>query len=201
MKTDTPDGFFYLFKSYLLSLETNLKSTSKFLSYVLRHHPEEIGLAVNENGWASVEELVDRAREHGKNINKKLLKRVIETGNKQRFIFSEDQQYIRAAYGHSIKVDLQLNPKIPPKVLYHGTAEKKLPSILENGLKAQSRNFVHLSAEESDAYDVGSRHGTVVIFAVESAIMHRDGYVFYQSESEPGIWLTKEVPPKFLDKI
>ncbi|WP_265790751.1 RNA 2'-phosphotransferase [Fodinibius salicampi] len=183
-------------------METNLKSTSKFLSYVLRHHPEEIGLTVNENGWASVDELLDKARKYGKNIDRKLLEKLIEEGGgKKRFTFSEDQQYVRATYGHSIKVDLQLNPKTPPKVLYHGTAEKNLSSIIEKGLNAQSRNFVHLSVIEYDAHEVGSRHGSVAILAVESGIMHRDGYVFYQSESEPGIWLTKEVPPKFLNKL
>lgn len=168
---------------------------------MLRHHPEEIGLAIDKNGWASVDVLIEKARNYGKNIDQELLKRVIEKGSKQRFIFSEDQQYIQATYGHSINVDLQLNPQTPPEVLYHGTAEKNLPSIIEKGLKAQSRNFVHLSSEESDAYEVGFRHGIPVILCVVSGDMYSKGHLFYQSESEPGIWLTNRVPPKFLNKL
>lgn len=201
MKIDSPSGIYIFVSKVTFILETDLKSTSKFLSYVLRHHPEEIGLKIDENGWALVEELVEKARKYGKNIDEKLLKRVIKRGSKQRFIFSEDQQYIRATYGHSINVDLQLNPKTPPEVLFHGTAEKNLSSIIENGLNAQSRNFVHLSIAESDAYEVGSRHGTVVVLAIESGIMDNEGYIFYQSESEPGIWLTNRIPPQFLKKL
>lgn len=179
-------------------MDTNLRSLSKFLSYVLRHHPGSIGLTVDENGWASVDELIQKAKADGKKLSYSRLHDIINYGSKQRFILSEDENYIRAGYGHSIDVDLQLRPQQPPKVLYHGTAQKNVDAILAEGLHSGSRNFVHLSARKADARQVGTRHGSPVILQVHSAQMTQEGYDFYQSESEANIWLTKWVPAKFV---
>lgn len=176
----------------------NLTSLSKFLSYVLRHHPESIGLVVDQNGWVEVSELISKAQKEGKSIDRQTLRRVIEHASKQRFILSDDANYIRAGYGHSIDVDLQLKPQAPPQELYHGTAQRNVDSILAEGLRAGSRNFVHLSATRDEARNVGSRHGAPVILTVQARMMSESSYNFYQSQSEPDIWLTKQVPAKFL---
>lgn len=176
----------------------SLKSLSKFLSYVLRHHPESIDLSVDENGWAEISELVDKAEQHGKSLTIDSISEITKHGRKQRFIISEDGLYIRAGYGHSIDVDLQLKPENPPSVLYHGTAKQNAKSILEEGIKPGSRNFVHLSTTRDEARNVGGRHGSPVILTVNAAKMDKNNFHFYQSESEPSIWLTKKVPPEYV---
>ncbi|TYP93654.1 putative RNA 2'-phosphotransferase [Fodinibius salinus] len=180
-------------------MDKSLRSLSKFLSYVLRDHPESIGLSVDENGWASVDKLIHKAKEEGKKLNYNRLHDIISHGSKQRFILSEDGNYIRAGYGHSIDVDLQLRAQQPPEILYHGTAQRNADNILAEGLHSANRNLVHLSVHKADAHQVGARHGESVILRVNSIKMARKNYDFYQSESEPSIWLTKYVPAKFID--
>jgi putative RNA 2'-phosphotransferase len=176
----------------------NLQSLSKFLSYLLRHHPQEIGLSVDDHGWARVDDLIEKAKRHGKELTRDQLCAVINHGEKQRFILTDDEQFIRAGYGHSIDVDLQLRSKAPPEILFHGTAKKNVDAILAGGLHSRSRNFVHLSAQKADAKQVGGRHGSPVILEIRSAAMWDEDHEFYQSESEPDIWLTKRVPPEYL---
>lgn len=125
---------------------------------------------------------------------------VIRESGRQRFLLSPDGQYIRAGYGHSIDVDLSLEPKQPPEVLYHGTARKNIGSILEEGLHSAGRNFVHLSANKEDAVPIGRRHGQPVVLAIRASAMHLAGYPFYQSESEPGIWMVNKVPSECISK-
>ncbi len=179
----------------------DLSSVSKFLSYVLRHHPDSIDLELDEHGWAKVSELITKAASGGKCIDVSTIKKIIDGGDKQRFILSEGDKYIRAGYGHSIDIDLQLRVIEPPKRLYHGTARKNVDSILKKGIQSGSRNLVHLSAQKSDALEVGARHGQPVILCIESATMAANGHNFYQSDSEPDIWLTKYVPPKYVSKL
>lgn len=124
---------------------------SKFLSYILRHHPEAIGLELDSHGWAHIPSLIQKARKHDRTISREQIMEVIQESGRQRFLLSPDGQYIRAAYGHSIVVDLSLEPKQPPEVLYHGTARKNIDSILEEGLHSAGRNFVHLSVNKEDA--------------------------------------------------
>lgn len=176
----------------------DIQTVSKFLSYILRHHPEEIGIKVDKNGWVRISELITQSQKHGKPLNRQIIGQVSLEGIKKRFIISEDKQYIRAGYGHSIDVDLQLRAKNPPEKLYHGTAQKHITSILAEGIEARSRNFVHLSTTVDEAQQVGGRHGTPQILVVQSQLMQVKGYDFYQSESEKSIWLTKYVPPKFV---
>ncbi|NIT55721.1 MAG: RNA--NAD 2'-phosphotransferase [Aliifodinibius sp.] len=179
----------------------DLTALSKFLSYVLRHHPETIGLELDENGWAKVSELIKKAKEDGRYIDRNAIRDIMQNSSKQRFILSSDGKYIRAGYGHSIDVDLQLKPKTPPEKLYHGTARNNVASILENGLQAQSRNFVHLSTTVDEARNVGGRHGEPVILLIFSRQMSCEGYDFYQSESEKSIWLTSYVPNPYIDEL
>jgi putative RNA 2'-phosphotransferase len=173
-------------------------ATSKLLSYVLRHRPDSIGLALDANGWADTMELLACLAAHGKPVDRTLLERVVADNDKQRFAFSEDGSRIRASQGHSIAVDLQLRQAEPPAVLYHGTASRFLKAILASGLKAGARHHVHLSADVRTAMRVGARHGFPAVLRVDAARMHADGIPFYQSDN--GVWLTGEVKPKYLSQ-
>ncbi|SMO47040.1 RNA 2'-phosphotransferase [Fodinibius sediminis] len=177
-----------------------VRSASKFLSYVLRHHPEAIDLEVDSHGWASIRELIQKASQQGRRLDRSLINKIIDESARQRFNLSADGRFIRAGYGHSIDVDLQLRPRIPPDPLFHGTAKQFLPSILSEGLRAGGRNFVHLSAEKKNARIIGKPHGRPVVLCINTAGMSRSEYPFYQSGSDPGIWLVKSVPVQFLEK-
>lgn len=171
-------------------------TTSKLLSYVLRHRPDSIALTLDAHGWADVSELLACLAARGKRVDRALLERVVASNDKQRFAFSADGSRIRASQGHSIAVDLQLRAAEPPAVLYHGTASRFLKSILATGLKAGARHHVHLSADAATAARVGARHGFPAVLAVDAARMRADGIVFYVSDN--GVWLTGEVRPTYL---
>lgn len=169
---------------------------SKFLSLVLRHRPEKIGLRLSESGWAAVEELIEASGKHGVEFTFEELQHVVASNDKKRFSLSEDCLWIRANQGHSIKVELEYAPTAPPEVLYHGTAERFLTSIKQEGLIKGNRHHVHLSADVETAMKVGRRHGRPTVLRVEAGPMHRDGFVFYLSAN--GVWLTEHVPVQYL---
>lgn len=170
--------------------------TSKFLSYVLRHRPDSIGITLDENGWVAIDELLAAAQHHGERLSRQLLEQIVAGNDKKRFALSEDGQRIRANQGHSVSVDLDLEPMEPPEVLYHGTVERFLESIRAQGLVRGSRHHVHLSPDEVTARKVGSRRGKPVILIVEAGRMHAAGYPFFRSAN--GVWLTEKVPVEFL---
>ncbi len=175
-----------------------LTETSKFISLILRHKPETIGITLDEHGWADVQALIDGvSRTH--TLTMEMLEEIVRTDNKQRYSFSEDRTRIRANQGHSIPVDVELKQCDPPAVLYHGTGEKSVSAILEEGLRPQTRLYVHLSKDTETAVKVGSRHGKPVVFAVDSRKMAEDGYAFYLSVN--GVWLTKRVPAAYLTRL
>jgi putative RNA 2'-phosphotransferase len=169
---------------------------SKFLSRVLRHQPGEIGLVLDANGWADVRELMEKARKKRFHFDLEILQRIVATNSKQRFAFNEDQTRIRANQGHTIDIDLGLEPQTPPDVLYHGTAVQNLEIIRKTGLKSMKRQHVHLSLDTKTAVQVGSRHGKAVVLTIETGKMAAQGYVFYVSAN--GVWLTEEVPAEFI---
>ena len=169
---------------------------SKFLSYVLRHKPDSIGLNLDPHGWVMVDELLERAQQSGKPLSREALERVVRQSDKQRFALSEDGNSIRANQGHSVNVDLALPDRSPPELLYHGTAKRFLEAIMTEGLKPQSRHDVHLSPTQETAHKVGSRHGSPVVLTVRSGDMARAGHRFQCSEN--GVWLTSDVPPQYL---
>ncbi|MBQ6481992.1 MAG: RNA 2'-phosphotransferase [Anaerolineaceae bacterium] len=174
--------------------------TSKFIALILRHKPETIGITLDEHGWANVQELIDGINATGKHhLNMELLEEIVRLDEKQRYSFNEDRSLIRANQGHSIPVDVELKETLPPKVLYHGTGEKYVPSIDEQGLIPKSRLYVHMSADKETAKTVGSRHGRPVIYEIDCKSMSEDGYRFYLSENH--VWLTKAVPAKYLKKL
>ncbi len=167
---------------------------SKRLSYHLRHHPEEIGLALGPGGWVDVGELLAALARNGVPVTRAELEEVVAWNPKQRFALDGDR--IRANQGHSIEIDLQLAPAEPPDVLYHGTGERLVVLIRAEGLKKMSRHHVHLSADVEVARTVGARHGRPVVLTVDAAAMRRDGAVFYCTENR--VWLVDEVAPKYL---
>lgn len=138
----------------------NLKRTSVFLSLILRHNPQTIGIKLDRHGWADVDELIQKINRHGQyKIDLKTLKQIVAEDEKQRYSFSEDGTKIRANQGHSIPVDVELEKAVPPDVLYHGTAERFYDSIMQKGLLPMSRLYVHLSKDTQTAEKVGRRHG------------------------------------------
>ena len=162
----------------------NLQSISRYISLILRHKPEVIGITIDEHGWANVEELIQGIEKNNPGFNKEILEEIVRTDNKQRYSFNDDKTLIRA--------------KEPPKILYHGTGEKYIASIDQNGLIPKSRLYVHLSKDVETAKAVGKRHGKEVVYSINSEQMYKDGYKFYLSKN--GVWLTKKVPVKYLMK-
>ena len=175
----------------------DLVKASKFLSLVLRHKPEQIGLTLDREGWARVDELIERARPHGMLLTREIIAEVVRTSDKQRFALDEARECIRANQGHSVEVDLGLEPIAPPAVLFHGTAKTSVASIRETGLHAAQRQHVHLSPDEATAIRVGQRHGRPAVLRIDAAGMHVAGHRFFRSTN--GVWLTDSVPTEFIE--
>lgn len=169
--------------------------TSKFISRILRHHPESIGIQLDEHGWARVDELIAGIAKTRK-FDMEMLEEIVRTDSKQRYSFNENKTLIRANQGHSIHVDVELEQKIPPTSC--GTAPEKnmWNPLTKSGLIPKSRLYVHLSKDIDTARTVGRRHGKPVIYRIDAKSMSADGYLFYLSTN--GVWLTKEVPVQYL---
>jgi putative RNA 2'-phosphotransferase len=179
-------------------MNKDLKHTSKFISLVLRHKPEEIGLQLDQQGWANVDALIEKMSRKGFTINMDILQEIVSTNDKKRFAFNEDKTKIRASQGHSIEVELNLEPIKPLEILYHGTSIKNLDSIMLHGLQKQNRQHVHLSATIETATAVGSRHGKPVVLTIKAKAMHEARHHFYLSENN--VWLTDHVPIEFIQQ-
>lgn len=179
-----------------MTLDNELKSISKFLSFVLRHEPQSIGLQLDEGGWASVDDLLVKAAAAGKRLDRQKLQRVVDTSDKKRFALSEDGRRIRANQGHSIDVTLGLQAVLPPGLLYHGTASRFLDAILVTGLDKRERHHVHLTEDLNIARSVGQRYGKVVLLEIDAGRMHDDGHLFFRSDN--AVWLTDVVPPAYI---
>ncbi|EEF58657.1 RNA 2'-phosphotransferase [Pedosphaera parvula] len=169
---------------------------SKFLSLVLRHEPGRIGIQLDSAGWVDVDELLRACTAHQFPFSRDELNQVVATNDKKRFAFSEDGKRIRANQGHSVEVELQYEPSVPPEILYHGTADRFLASIQQDGLIKGNRHHVHLSTELSTAISVGQRHGRPLVFRVLAGQMHRSGHQFFVSAN--GVWLADHIPANFL---
>ncbi|MBR8656490.1 RNA 2'-phosphotransferase [Achromobacter sp. Marseille-Q0513] len=172
---------------------------SKFLSYVLRHEPQSIGLTLDREGWAGIDALIAGANQAGRKLDADLIRAVVSSNDKQRFKISDDGLRIRAVQGHSTDtVDIQREPRQPPALLYHGTATRFLDSIMAEGLRPGQRHQVHLSENIATAMAVGQRYGTPVILKVDALRMHQQGHAFFQADN--GVWLTDKVPAEFLTR-
>ncbi len=176
--------------------QPRLVKISKYLSKHLRHAPERLGLTLAIGGWVNVDDLLSACAAHQFPITRAELEEVVATSDKQRFSFDETRTRIRANQGHSVDVDLELQPQIPPDVLYHGTGEQSVPAILRSGLLKMSRHHVHLSKDVETARRVGMRHGRPAILAIDAVTMQQAEFTFYCSDN--GVWLVDEVPPQYL---
>ena len=180
-----------------VSDKLKIKGASKFLSLVLRHKPETIGVKLDPNGWVDVDKLLDGCKKVGRNIDMALLERTVVENDKMRFTFNADKTKIRANQGHSQQVDVELEELEPPLMLYHGTLERHWHSIKEQGLLKMNRLYVHLSVDEETARKVAERRvGQSMICRIDAGSMARDGHKFYRSLN--GVWLTDHVPPKYI---
>jgi putative RNA 2'-phosphotransferase len=186
---------FYLIRQSIFAM-LDEKRLSKRLSYVLRHHPEAVGISLDRQGWISVDVLLAALAAHGTAVTRVDLEQVVRNNSKQRFAISDDGQRIRANQGHSIKIDLGYATTPPPSVLYHGTTERNLESIRAKGLEKRARHHVHLSATFEAAHQVGNRHGRPLVLSIDAAHMHTDGYVFHVTPN--GVWLVDAVPARYL---
>lgn len=182
-----------------MNLNFDLDMISKFISMILRHKPEVIGIKLDEHGWANVDELINGIAVQYPGFSIKELDEIVRTDKKTRYSFNDDRTLIRANQGHSIPVDVDLKEKTPPLVLYHGTGAKYVSSIDKQGLKSKSRLYVHLSKDVATAVNVGKRHGTPVVYEIDTDQMHKDGFKFYESVN--GVWLTIVVPIKYMKKL
>ncbi len=176
---------------------SDLNRLSRYISLILRHKPEVIGIQLDRHGWADVQALIDGIRK-SRAFDREMLEEIVRTDEKQRYSFNEDKTLIRANQGHSIPVDVELQTVEPPEYLYHGTGEKYAGSIERIGLIPKSRLYVHLSGDEETAKKVGMRHGKPVVYRVKSGRMQADGHLFYRSVN--GVWLVKAVPAEYLER-
>jgi putative RNA 2'-phosphotransferase len=176
--------------------EKQITHISKFLSLVLRHQPETIGIKLDQNGWTDVDTLLKKSNSYGIKIDNETLRHIVETNSKKRFAFNDTRDKIRASQGHSVEIELGYRNQKPPEILFHGTGEKFVPSIIETGLDKRSRQHVHLSSDLDTAIKVGRRHGKPFVFKVLAEEMYYDNFQFFISNN--GVWLTDNVPTKYL---
>lgn len=181
-------------------MSKSVNNISKFLSYVLRHEPQAIGLNLDSEGWADINELITGAKRVGKIIDRDLIKQVVDTSSKKRFSISENGLQIRAMHGHTTKtIAITYSEEIPPEFLFHGTATRFLESILKEGVRPGKRHHVHLSQDMQTVIGVGQRYGKPVILKIGALRMHQQGFKFYLVDN--GVWLTNQVPPEFLTTV
>ncbi|HKO82373.1 MAG TPA: RNA 2'-phosphotransferase [Chitinophagaceae bacterium] len=176
--------------------DKQLTHISKFLSLVLRHQPETIDIQLDQNGWADIDELLEKANNYGIKLDREILNHIVATNSKKRFSFNDTLDKIRASQGHSVEIKLGYTNQKPPEILFHGTGKKSVQSILNSGLEKRSRQHVHLSSDIETAIKVGQRHGKPFVFKVLAEQMYKDNFQFFISDN--GVWLTDNVPTKYL---
>lgn len=176
--------------------KTNLIQTGKYLALLLRHNPGSIGLELDKNGWADIDELIKKSK---RPLTRDIIEEIVQTNNKKRYVISDEGSRIRASQGHSIKVDLEMEEKEPPKYLYHGTATRSVGSILKSGIEKRGRQDVHLSDNEETAISVGKRHGKPFVLRIKAEEMYKKGHKFRLSANK--VWLTEKVPPEFIEEF
>jgi putative RNA 2'-phosphotransferase len=178
-------------------MNKNLTTTSKFLSLVLRHQPETVGLTLDDAGWVTVDDLLAACRAHGRSIDRAQLDEIVATSDKKRFAYSDDGVRIRANQGHSVDVDLGYEPATPPETLYHGTPAQFVEAIRREGLRKMKRHHVHLSEDAAMTMSVAARRGKPMLLTIRAGQMSRDGIEFFRSTNN--VWLTDAVPPQYIE--
>lgn len=177
----------------------DLVKLGKYLSLILRHKPEVIGIELDKHGWANVDELIEGINKTGRFINEEILDEIVKTNNKRRYQYNDDHTKIRANQGHSINVNVDLQERIPPNPLYHGTALNYLDKIKQSGIKKMKRLHVHLSKDIETAKIVGKRHGQAVVLVIDTKAMVEDGFIFYYSNN--GVWLCNDIDYKYIKGV
>ena len=179
--------------------EDEMTRISRYISLILRHKPETIGITLDRHGWADVDALLDGVTRTKAPLDRAMLEEIVRTDDKMRYSFSEDGKMIRANQGHSVYVEVEMEERQPPEFLWHGTSEKYTESIEASGLKPGTRLYVHLSEDYETAVRVGRRRsGETVVYRVKSGEMARDGFVFWRSAN--GVWQSKYVPAMYLER-
>ncbi len=168
---------------------------SRLLARTLRHRPAELGVELDEHGWARVGPLI-RSMDGQVEFSREILEHIVATDPKGRYEFDGRHERVRARQGHSVPVDVELERLTPPATLYHGTARRSLDAIMREGLKPMGRLYVHLSPDYRTAVNVGSRHGAPVVLGVDAATLAAEGQGFYLSRN--GVWLTGPIAPRYL---
>lgn len=177
----------------------DLVKLGKYLSLILRHKPDVIGIELDKYGWAVIDELIEGINKTGRFINEEILDEIVETNNKKRYQYNDDHTKIRANQGHSINVNVDLQERIPPNPLYHGTALNYLDKIKQLGITKMNRLHVHLSKDIETAKNVGKRHGQPIVLVIDTKAMVEDGYVFYFSNN--GVWLCNDIDYKYIKEV
>lgn len=174
--------------------EKQAKSVGKRLSYLLRHCQEPLYISLN-GGWACVDDIMEVLK-----ISREELNAIVREDNKGRFFYDATETKIRANQGHSIPgVIVDMEEPDPPEILYHGTAERFLDSILREGLKPMGREWVHISPDVETAFFVGMRHGNPAILKIRAQDLVADGYRIFRSVN--GVWQIKYVPPAYISVL
>ena len=176
-------------------------SKSKLLTFILRHHSDKFNLKLDKEGWIDINTLLNAINSSNNNkignITMEQVLEIVRLCDKQRFQLSEDRSKIRACQGHSLaEVELKFTKKRPPVLLFHGTVDKIVNVIMEQGINKMARHHVHLSNDLTTAIEVGKRRGAPILFLVDSKQMYADGAEFFISENN--VWLTENVPPQYI---
>ncbi len=177
--------------------EKERRKKSKFLSLVLRHQPDTIGIELDPAGWVDVEVLLSALTRHNRSMSRVALDEVVRTNDKQRFTFNQDHTRIRANQGHSVQIELGYEPATPPEILFHGTPQQFVEAIVKQGLKKMNRHHVHLHIDIATSTAVGQRRGKPVLLRVRSLDVHLAGHEFLVTPND--VWLTDHVPTKYIE--
>ena len=174
----------------------DLTKVSKKLSYLLRHSTDPLYIML-DGGWADVRVIINALKSSYKDTTMEILEQIVSEDKKGRYSFNEDHTMIRANQGHSISgVRIIMEQPEPPEFLYHGTATRFVEKIMEEGIKPMQRQYVHLSGDLETAIETGNRHGKPAIILIRAKEFVDDGYVLFRSSN--GVWLTSEVPCKYI---
>ena len=179
--------------------ESGDDTLGRFMTYLLRHHPEAVGLTLDGEGWADVDALIEGMNAAGRTIDMETLERIVAENNKKRYTLSPDKKRIRANQGHSVDVNIEMEKRVPPDELYHGTADRFLDSIREGGIKKMARQYVHLSPDIPTAVNVGRRHGKPVVLVIDAKRMSGDGFTFRISAN--GVWQSEDIPWGYVKEV
>jgi putative RNA 2'-phosphotransferase len=180
----------------LLSPERH-KQLSKFMSLVLRHEPEKIGIVLGSEGFVPLDVFVVAMNAKGayRWVTEEHIREIVETSDKQRFEIVSGQ--IRARYGHSVEEAITYPEIEPPLVLYHGTTPQAATLILQSGLQSMQRQYVHLSSTVDQAVVVGRRRTPQpVILTVRARDAWQAGVKFFNFESR--LYLSTTIPPEYI---